>query len=125
MTDAVLLRCLFQGASAAGAPLAAGTPRTSGSNVGDHASTGFTGGGATAFPAQESGKDLHGEHLADFEKVTAASGSCHLQCPCSGCSDGFCGTSVMRVNHADLNITSACILVCRNASARTDAVLAS
>lgn len=96
MIDAVLLRCLLQGASAAGVPLAAGTPRTFGSNVGDHASTGFTGGGATAFPAQEKGKDLHGEHLADFEKVTAESDSCRLHRPCSRCSDGFCGTPVMR-----------------------------
>lgn len=36
---------------------------------GDHGTAGFGGGGATAFPAQASGKDLKGEHLSDFDKV--------------------------------------------------------
>lgn len=37
---------------------------------GSHATAGFGGGGATAFPAESLGKDLQGEHLSDFEKVT-------------------------------------------------------
>ena len=46
---------------------------TSGDHTGDHATAGFTGGGATAFPAQQLGKDLHGEHLKDFEQVRTGS----------------------------------------------------
>lgn len=44
-------------------------PQGSAGHAGAHGTTGFGGGGATAFPAQESGKDLHGEHLSDFDKV--------------------------------------------------------
>lgn len=33
---------------------------------------GFSGGGATAFPAQAAGKDLRGEHLSDFENKVRA-----------------------------------------------------
>lgn len=36
--------------------------------------TGFPGGGATAFPAEASGKGLRGEHLSDFD-ISKVNGS--------------------------------------------------
>jgi hypothetical protein len=35
--------------------------------AGEHGTTGFGGGGATARPAEASGRDLKGERLSDFE----------------------------------------------------------
>lgn len=62
---------------AAGAAVGAGVGATSGQSMspkaGDHGTTGFQGGGATAFPAQDSGK-LKGEHLSDFGEGTASAG---------------------------------------------------
>ena len=59
---------------------------------------GFSGGGATAFPAQAAGSDLHGEHLSDFDgKVgTAEAGPRRDRSAalllCGARPQGFCGT---------------------------------